>query len=615
MQYDLLLTQNTASSGIQYAEKTVNVAKGFLLTGNASQSPTALAAGNNNEVLVADSSQSAGLKYAGIIAILAAASTLITSTSLSGASDTNLASTLAIKTYVDSLVTLGISYRPPVDCVFNNAGAALSATTNQADTVTIAAGMRVIVFASSTGTQVGKIYKASGSTGSWTWTVQQDNSGADAPGDGHTIWVKDGSSYSDTRWTYSGSTWVQSAAAGAYSGGNSISISGNTISVNLDSVPGLQQSGGKLSVLVKSAGGLKIDTGGVYCDFGTAAASVAEGNHTHAGVYQPLDADLTAIAALAGTSGLLKKTAADTWTLDTNTYLTTNQSITLSGDISGTGTTGITTTIGSNKVTLAMMAQMATASFLGRNTASTGNVEVLSVATVKTMLGLGTAAYTASSDYATAAHNHSGVYQPLDADLTAIAALAGTSGLLKKTAADTWTLDTNTYLTGNQSITLSGDITGTGTTAITTTIGSNKVTFAMMAQMATASFLGRNTASTGNVEVLSVGTVQTMLGLGSAAYTASTDYATSSHNHSGTYQPLDADLTAIAALAGTSGWLKKTAADTWALDTGTYIKWVSVPATTSSSGNPGEMAYDPATGYAYLCLANSDWRRAAFAKF
>jgi hypothetical protein len=39
-------------------------------------------------------------------------------------------------------------------------------------------------------------------------------------------------------------------------------------------------------------------------------------------------------------------------------------------------------------------------------------------------------------------------YQPLDGDLTAIAAIAGTSGLLRKTAANTWSLDTNTYLTG-----------------------------------------------------------------------------------------------------------------------------------------------------------------------
>jgi len=36
--------------------------------------------------------------------------------------------------------------------------------------------------------------------------------------------------------------------------------------------------------------------------------------------YQPLDADLTAIGALSGTSGLLKKTAANTYELDTTTY-------------------------------------------------------------------------------------------------------------------------------------------------------------------------------------------------------------------------------------------------------------------------------------------------------
>ncbi len=36
-------------------------------------------------------------------------------------------------------------------------------------------------------------------------------------------------------------------------------------------------------------------------------------------------------------------------------------------------------------------------------------------------------------------------------------------------------VDTNTYLTGNQTITLSGDVSGSGTTAITTTIGANAV--------------------------------------------------------------------------------------------------------------------------------------------
>lgn len=44
-----------------------------------------------------------------------------------------------------------------------------------------------------------------------------------------------------------------------------------------------------------------------------------------------------------------------------------------------------------------------------------------------------------------------------------------------------WTFDNSTYLTGNQSITLSGDVGGTGSTAITTTIANNAVTNAKIA--------------------------------------------------------------------------------------------------------------------------------------
>lgn len=66
--------------------------------------------------------------------------------------------------------------------------------------------------------------------------------------------------------------------------------------------------------------------------------------------------------------------------------------------------------------------------------------------------------------------------QPLDMDLTKIASLTQTNGLLKKTATDTWTLDTNTYLTGNQSITLSGDATGSGATSISVTLANSGVT-------------------------------------------------------------------------------------------------------------------------------------------
>lgn len=51
--------------------------------------------------------------------------------------------------------------------------------------------------------------------------------------------------------------------------------------------------------------------------------------------------------------------------------------------------------------------------------------------------------------------DHSGLYQLLDGDLTAIAALSGTSGLLRKTAANTWMLDTSAY-TFQYSLTESG---------------------------------------------------------------------------------------------------------------------------------------------------------------
>ena len=80
------------------------------------------------------------------------------------------------------------------------------------------------------------------------------------------------------------------------------------------------------------------------------------GNHASAGylttssaasTYQPLDADLTAIAAL-GTTGFLKRTGANTWSLDTNTYLTsyteTDPYRVTAVAVSGTSTKTITLT-------------------------------------------------------------------------------------------------------------------------------------------------------------------------------------------------------------------------------------------------------------------------------
>lgn len=78
--------------------------------------------------------------------------------------------------------------------------------------------------------------------------------------------------------------------------------------------------------------------------------------------------------------------------------------------------------------------------------------------------------------------------QPIDADLTAIAALTA-NGLLRKTAG-TWAMDSATYLTANQTVTLSGDASGSGTTAITVTISDATVT----GKLLTGYAVGANTA-------------------------------------------------------------------------------------------------------------------------
>jgi len=84
-----------------------------------------------------------------------------------------------------------------------------------------------------------------------------------------------------------------------------------------------------------------------------------------------------------------------------------------------------------------------------------------------------------SAIYALLGHDHDGDYQPIDQDLTDIATLTG-DGLLRRSS-NVWAMDSAAYLTGNQTITLSGDVSGSGATSISVTIGAGKVTNAMLA--------------------------------------------------------------------------------------------------------------------------------------
>ena len=52
------------------------------------------------------------------------------------------------------------------------------------------------------------------------------------------------------------------------------------------------------------------------------------------------------------------------------------------------------------------------------------------------------------------------------------------TGFVKRTGSETYDIDTSTYLTGNQTVTLSGDVTGSGTTGITATLANSGVSAA-----------------------------------------------------------------------------------------------------------------------------------------
>ena len=167
---------------------------------------------------------------------------------------------------------------------------------------------------------------------------------------------------------------------------------------------------------------------------------------------QALYADLTAIAALSGTSGLLKKTAANTWSLDTNAYITGNQSITISGDVSGSGTTSIALTLANSGVA-ADTYKSVTVDTKGRVTAGTNPT---------TLAGYGITDATPSSHIGSTGSSHG---------------LATTSVAGFMSAADKTKLDgLSGGGSGDQTITLTGDVTGSGTGSFATTLANSGVT-------------------------------------------------------------------------------------------------------------------------------------------
>lgn len=182
-------------------------------------------------------------------------------------------------------------------------------------------------------------------------------------------------------------------------------------------------------------------------------------------------------------SGLLKANGSGTVSAAVagTDYLTGNQTITVSGDASGSGATAITLSIGTGKVTNAMLAgSIAFSKLIGTDITTVGTIT--SGAWQGTVIGSSFGGAGAVNGLLKS--NGSG---------TVSAAVAGTD-----------------YLTGNQTITLSGDLSGSGSTSISATIGNGAVTFTKVQNIATATVLGRSTAGTGSIEALT-GTQATAL--------------------------------------------------------------------------------------------------------
>ncbi len=351
----------------------------------------------------------------------------------------------------------------------------------------------------------------------------------------------------------------------------------------------------------------------VTLGLGTAALAAtgdfATAGHNHAGTYQPLDADLTAIAALATTtfgralltevdaasirgtigagtvssvalslpsifsvsgspitaSGTLAATlasqsanqffaapnglagapafraivAADIPVLNQNTTgsaasLTTGRTIGMTGDVvwtspafNGTANVSAAGTIQAGAVSLAKMADVATGTLFYRKTAGSGAPEVQTLATLKTDLGLtgtnsGDQTITLTGDVTgSGAGSFAATIANGAVGLAKMANMATASLIYRKTAGSgapevqtLATLKTDLGLTGtnsgDQTITLTGDVTGSGTGSFAATIANDAVSNAKLANMATATFKGRATAGTGDPEDLT-GTQATAL--------------------------------------------------------------------------------------------------------
>ena len=182
-------------------------------------------------------------------------------------------------------------------------------------------------------------------------------------------------------------------------------------------------------------------------------------------------------------------------------------------------------------------------------------VDDADAATARTTLGLGTAATSASGDFATAGHNHSGVYQPADAELTAIAGLTSAA-------------DSAPYFTGS------------GTAALMTVTAAGRAI----------------------IDDADASAQRTTLGLGTAATTAASDYATAAQ---GTDDRTASGLRSASTVVSVSAATAPSSGQVLTATSSTAANW-QTPSAGSPAGSSGQMQYNNASAFGAANLWRED---------
>lgn len=304
---------------------------------------------------------------------------------------------------------------------------------------------------------------------------------------------------------------------------------------------------------------------------------------------QQLDNDLTAISNLTGT-GLLKRTGTDTWALDTNTYVTTTGTVAIAevanavswGNVTGKPTFSTVATSGSyddlsNKPNLAIYIPIAekgvTNGVVPLNSSGKINSEFLNLtgAEYKGVWNAATNSPSLANGTGTNGHfYYVSVGGTQDLGNGSFTYATGSLVIYDDTT-DSWNAvssgSTVTTVNGQSgTITLDTDDIGEGTT--------NK--YYTLARVQNDQLQSDWDATTGKSVILNKPTTISGYGILDA-------------------QPLDSDLTAIAGLTGSTGILKKTATDTWALDTNSYAVDADVVKLTGNQTVAGVKTFSNAT--------------------